>query len=177
MKYRLLTCLSLSALLCAAQRDPEFPAGTVLYVSARQGINTSFDVTPDFYVGGLGMTPQITLVPGHLRGGVTGELMYTDKAVRALAGPRVSIKLKTFSAGPLGSLFNLQLQLEHLWGTKKERLAGGALALEFFQLLEFQVAAHRDYHLERWWFRAGWGWNLLQKRKRSPTGTDPMSNN
>ena len=174
MKYRLLGLLLLAAAACAGQ-DPEFPSKPVFYFSARQGVNSSFDSTPDHYVGGLSLTPQFALIPGILRGGFTGELSYTDKHLRALAGPRISLKLKTFSVNSLGSLFNLQIQLEHLWGSRKERLAGAGLALELFQCLELQIAAHRDHYHERWWFRSGAGWNILHKKRKSPTGADPMS--
>jgi hypothetical protein len=168
--------LLLACTFVHAQKDTEFPKGWVMYLDAQQGMSTTFDNSPDTYVFSLGASPQATVIPGHLRLGVQTALLYAYKDISAVFGPRLSWKLKTFNLDPLGSLFNLQLQLEHLWGTDRQRLFGGGPLIEAGQIFSFSLTAHRDYCLNYWWFRAGLGFNFLHKKRKSPTGTDPLLN-
>jgi hypothetical protein len=178
MKWLLcLTTFAFSFLHTCAQTDPEFPKGWVMYLEAQQGMATTFNSSPDIYVFSLGLAPAATVIPGHLRLGGTANLLYTNKNISAAFGPRAAWKIKTFNIDPLGSLFNLQLQVEHLWGTDKQKLFGGGPVIEAGQILSFSLTAHRDYCLNYWWFRAGLGFNLLHKKRKSPTGTDPMRDN
>jgi hypothetical protein len=177
MINRLLIFLCAVPQFTFAQQDPEFPKGAVFYFSAQQGINSRFDGGADHYIGGLSLAPAFTVIPSHVRLGLSSELVRTEKKIFGLAGPALSWKLKTFRMKPLGSLFNLQFQVEHLWGTGHRRLAGASLGIELFQFLNFRLMGHRDYHYDQWWLRAGTGINLLQKKRRSPTGTDPMRDN
>lgn len=174
MKYLLSFLPVLIAWKSFSQTDPEFPRGAVLYLSAQQGLNTSFDASADHYIGGMGISAQYTVLPRHLRLGAGGELVFTNKDFSVLAGPRMAWRISTFQMKSLGSLMNLQIQAEHLWGTDDQKLIGGILGLEIFQMLSVQLLAHRDYEHDAWWYRAGIGWNLLRKKRKSPTGTDPM---
>jgi hypothetical protein len=157
-----------------AQSDPEFPKGWVMYLEAQQGVVTAFNSSPDLFAASLSLSPQITIIPQHLRLGASGGVAFTNKEFSALFGPRVALKLKTIKLQRLGSLFNLQFQLEHLWGSRDERLFGGGLCFEIIQMLDLSIRAHRDYSLGNWWFQAGAGFNLLYKKRKSVTGTDPM---
>ena len=174
MKIPLLFLTLIFTLRTFAQTDPEFSRGAILYLSAHQGVNTAFNASPDHYIGGMDLTTQFAIIPGHLRLGAGGGFVFTNKNISGLAGPRLAWKLKTFQLKPAGSVLNLQLQAEHLWGTDDEKLVGGLLGIELFKTLSFMVMAHREFHWDRWWFRAGLGWNLLHKKRTSPTGTDPM---
>lgn len=174
MRLLLLLFSCLVTIQVFSQADPEFPKGTVLYISAQQGINTSFDPGPDHYIGGMGLSGQFTIIPQHLRLGAGGEFVFTNKNFSGLIGPRLAWKIKTMKMEPLGSVLNLQLQAEHLWGTDQQRLIGGLFGIELAKMFSFQLMAHRDYQNDAWWFRAGVGYNLLRKKRKSPTGTDPF---
>jgi hypothetical protein len=82
------------------------------------------------------------------------------------------VKLASLNAKQLGSLLNVQLQLEHLWGTDKQKLLGGLLHAELGQLLVIGLGMHRDYGLNDWWFQGGIGFNLLHKKNKGLQ--DPM---
>jgi hypothetical protein len=157
-----------------AQADPEFPKGWVFYVETEQGMATTFHSSPDTYIFSLGASPAVTIIPGRLRLGATADLLYTNKDFSAVFGPALAVKLKTIHLGRLGSLLNLQMRLEQLWGTDKQKLFGGGPLIEVGQLLSFSLTAHRDYYLNYWWFRTGIGFNLFHKKRKSPTGTDPL---
>ena len=174
MRTPLLIILFFLPLAIIAQEDPEFPRGGVFYLSAQHGVKTGFDENPDLFVGGVGISGQITLIPSHLRGGFYGDLAFTNKRFTFLVGPKLAWKIKTFQVKPLGSVFNLQLQAEFLKGSFGEKLLGGSVGLEIFQLFMIQVMTHRDLENQDWWFRAGLGWNLLHKKRRSATGSDPL---
>ena len=148
-----------------------------MYLEAQQGMSTTFDNAPDLYLFSLGISPEATIVPGHLRLGARAALLYAYKDISAVVGPKLAWKLKTFNLGQFGSLFNLQLQLEHLWGSDNQRLVGGGPVIEAGQILSFSLTAHRDYHFNYWWFRTGIGFNLLHKKKKSLRDMDPMRDN
>jgi hypothetical protein len=147
-----------------------------MLLEAQQGVSTRFNTMPDTYVFALGLSPAATIIPARLRLGATADFLYTNKRIAAAFGPRLAWKLKTFNLGELGSLFNLHLRLEQLWGTDKQRLFGGGPVIEAGQLFSFSLTAHRDYYLNYWWFRTGLGFNILHKKRKSATGTDPLIN-
>jgi len=155
-----------------AQKDTEFPKGWVIYLQAQQGMVTRFTTSPDLFVGGLRLSPQATLVPGLLRVGASAGAVFNNKTMNGLFGANVAIKLATINVMNLGSLLNLQLQAEHLWGTNHQKLAGGLLHIEVGQLLVLGLSVHRDYAIGNWWFQSGLGVNLLHKKKT--TIEDPM---
>ncbi len=173
---RLLTCFifSLVYINTIAQTDPEFPKGAVMYLESHHGIATNFHNSPDLFVGYLSITPQVTIVPAHLRLGATAGLLFNNKKFDGLFGPNLVLKLKTLDVKPMGSILNLQLKLEHLWGTNKQKLIGGGLSAEIGQIVLIGLSLHRDYGLNYWWFQGGLGYNLLHKKKTAPA--DPLSN-
>lgn len=173
MKYWPLFIQLLAAIPVLAQNDPEFPKGTVLYLSLQQGKTTTFNSSPELWVGGFGISPQFTVIPQRLRLGATGEFSYTNKQGSGLFGPRVALKVKTLKTEPLGSILNFQLQAEHLWGTRNQRLVGGSFTVEIFQLFSVHLSSHRDYKHDQWWFRGGIGVNVIHKKKSG--STDPLS--
>jgi len=170
--------LIISGLFVCSQslRAQEFPKGWVLYGEGLQGISTNFGAAPDLYTGSLELSPMTTVVESHLRlGGVAG-LLFTNKKLDGIFGPRLAWKLKDFTVSEFGSVANLQLQLEAIWGTSNQRLIGGGPKLEIAKFVTIGITAHRDYHLNDWWFRLGVGYNFLHK-KRSSTPHDPFDPN
>jgi hypothetical protein len=173
---QLLTCITCTIFFTAAvaQKDPEFPKGMVMYLESHHGIATNFHYSPDLFVGYLSLTPQVTVVPAHLRLGGTAGLLFNNKRFDGLFGPNLVLKLKTLDVKQMGSILNLQLKLEHLWGTNQQKLIGGGLNAELGQILLIGLSLHRDYGLNYWWFQGGLGFNLLHKKKGPPA--DPLSN-
>lgn len=150
----------------SAQAQEEFPKGWVFYLEAMQGTATNFHARPDVYLGNLQVSPQVTLIPNTLRLSAIGGTAFYNKRFYGTGGAGLNWKLSTVSFPPFGSLLNLQLQLQHLWGTGKQKLAGGGFKAEIGQILLLGVSAHRDYGLNQWWLQSGIGFNLLHKKKR-----------
>jgi hypothetical protein len=169
MTRRLLSMLVLFlSLSCVAQDDPEMPKGWAFYIEGHHGLSTNFKgSSPDMFVAGLRTNPQVTIAPHHLRLGVTGELAFTNKKFYGLFGPTLNWKIKTLNVKNFGSILNLQVQAEHLWGTDKQRLAGAGLKAEVGQMIMLGFMIHRDYNLNYWWFQGGLGINLVKKKKDS----------
>jgi hypothetical protein len=153
-------------LSATAQKDPEFPKGCVMYLESQLGTTTRFNTSPDLFLSTLRLSPQVTLVPGYLRLGGTAAAVFNNKKADGTFGPNLVIKLATLNVKPLGSLLNVQLQLEHLWGTDKQKLLGGLLHVELGQLMVIGLSMHRDYGLNDWWFQGGIGYNLLRKKNK-----------
>jgi hypothetical protein len=175
MKRLLIACyLLLLVIAVQAQKDPEFPKGWVLYLEAHQGIATNFKYTPDLYVGGLQLSPQVTVIESRLRLGASAGLVFNNKKFSGTFGPRLSYKLTTLNLKQFGSLLNLQLEAEHVWGTDKQKLIGGGIKAEIGQLLMTGLTIHREYQYNYWWFQWGFGFNLAHKKKGPPV--DPLSN-
>jgi hypothetical protein len=172
---QLLLCIACSLFLSTvfAQKDPEFPKGWVMYLESHHGIATNFQQSPDLFVGFLSITPQVTIVPSHLRLGGTAGLLFTNKRFDGLFGPNLVAKITTLNVKQMGSILNLQLKAEHLWGTNKQKLIGGGIYAELGQLLLIGLSMHRDYGLNYWWFQGGLGYNLLHKKKGPPV--DPLN--
>ncbi len=174
MMRRLITTTSgiLLFLSVYCQSDPEFPKGWVVYANAHQGMATNFKYSPDLYVGGIQVVPQVTVVPAHLRFGASAGLVYSGKKFSGLFGPKLSWKISTLNVKQLGSILNLQLEAEHLWGTDKQKLAGGGIKAEIGQLLLTGLTIHREYQFNYWWFQWSVGFNLARKKKNGPD--DPL---
>ena len=157
---------------CQAQSDPEFPKGFIMYAKLHNGMITDFTSRPDLYVGGLQLAPQYTVVPHMLRAGLIAGGFYGNKKIQGEFGPTLSLKLKTFNANlqgaGVGSLGNLNLLVDHLWGTGKQRLLGGGLLLDAGNLITFGLTAHRDYNLNNWWFQSEIAIRISKKRKTPP---------
>ena len=153
------------------QAQEEFPKGWVMYLEAMQGAVTTFHSGPDLYAGNLQLSPQATLVPDYLRVSAIGGMAFYNKKIIGMYGAGLNLKLATVRFNPFGSLLNLQAQLQHLWGTKDQKLLGGGLKAELGQIILLGVSAHRDYGLRDWWLQAGIGFNLLRKKS---TSQDPF---
>ena len=157
-------------LFAAAQKTPEFPKGWVMYLQEHHGAVTNFTSSPDLFISSLRLSPQVTVVPGHLRLGGTAAGVFTNKKLQGAFGPNLVVNLLAPDVKKLGSVLNVQLQGEYLWGTAQQRLIGGLLNIEIGQLIVVGLSAHRDYALNQWWFQAGVGYNLLHKKMAS----DPL---
>jgi len=155
----------------------EFPKGWVMYLQATQGMTTNFTSVPDAFTGSVQLVPQVTVVPNMLRLSATAALAYNNKKLFGLYGPGLHVKLADLHISIFGSpqsFANLQLQLQHLWGSEKQKMAGGGLHAELGQLLMLGGTVYRDYNLNNWWFQTGVGFNLLFKKKRT-TPDDPFN--
>ena len=93
-------------LFAAAQQDPEFPKGWVMYLTEHHGATTNFTIAPDLFVSGLNLSPQVTVVPGHLRLGATADGIFSNKKFDGLFGPNIALKLATIGATGKGSILN-----------------------------------------------------------------------
>lgn len=148
-----------------AQGDTEFPKEFTMHAKLHNGMVTAFNQFPDLYVGGIQLVPQYTLIKNKLRGGFIGDVYYTGKKIQAAIGPTISFKLKTFKASLFGSAGNLHLNIDHLWGTNKERLFGGGLNADLGNKLILSLTAHRDYNLNTWWLQNSIGIRLSKTPK------------
>ena len=155
----------ITAPFLSAQAQEEFPKGWVMYGEALQGAVTSFHARPDLYVGNLQLSPQVTLVPDYLRLSAIGGIAFYNKHWYGTYGAGLNFKLATIRFEPFGSLLNLQAQLQHLWGTKDQKLVGGGIKAELGQIILLGISAHRDYGLHEWWLQSGIGFNFLHKKK------------
>ena len=168
MKSIILTVLL--GIICVqlqAQSDPEFPKEFIMHVKLHNGMVTNFTQAPDIYVGGIQLIPQYTLVEKLLRGGIIADVYYVSKKIQAAFGPTISIKLKTFKAAPFGSLGNLHLNIDHLWGTNKERLIGGGINADIGNKIVLGLTLHRDYNLNSWWIQNTLGYRISKLKKKA----------
>jgi len=174
MKMIHLKCLFFisSVVICTksiAQTVTEFPAGFVMHTKIHNGMITNFHRGADIYVGGFQLIPQATLVSGKLRAGLIAGGFYVGKSFEGQFGPTISVKVKTFNAGPFGSAANLQLTADHIWGTGKQKLAGGGLHVDLLNKLVLGFTAHRDYQFNTWWLQTALGLRISKiKKTREP---------
>ncbi|MGN6532768.1 MAG: hypothetical protein ACTHK0_13585 [Ginsengibacter sp.] len=168
-KYWFTLLLIGSVGFCDAQTDTEFPKGFIMYGKLHSGMITDFTSKPDLYVGGLQLTPQVTVVQHFLRAGAILGGFYGNKKLQGEFGPSLSVKIKTFNAklqnARVGSLANVNLIIDHLWGTGQQRLLGGGIILDAGNLITFGITAHRDYMLNNWWFQSEVGIRISKKHK------------
>jgi hypothetical protein len=148
--------------------DTEFRKGWATYLKLDNGLISNFHASPDLYVGGLQINPQLTVVEHKLRIGATAGVVYATKKIAGLFGPSVAFKLKSLNLNNLGGLANLQLIAEHNWGTEKQRLAGGGIGLELLQKAILVLTVHRDYNLNSWWLQTHVGIHLKKKKQKEP---------
>jgi hypothetical protein len=161
-------CLCWSFITALAQ-DPEFPKNEfIMHLRLHSGLITNFHNTvPDLFVGGIQLVPQFTVIENHLRLGAVGDVFYTGKKIQGAIGPTASLKLKTFDLKKLGSGGNINLSVDHLWGTQKERLIGLGINADLLNLIVMGISAHRDYNLKTWWFQTSFGFRI-SKVKQPP---------
>jgi hypothetical protein len=161
-----LICVFCACNIACAQ-DPEFPKKEfIMHLRLHNGMVTNFKSTPDLYVGGLQIIPQWTVVENHLRLGIVAGGFYSGKKLQGLIGPTVSLKLKSLS-NSLGSLGNINLSLDHWWGTKKQHLFGGSFNFDLLNKMVAGISLHRDYHLNNWWLQGSVAFRI-SKVKQPP---------
>ena len=156
--------LVLSSFRLLAQ-DPEFPQGFIMHLNLQSGIVTSFNNAPELYTGGVQLVPQYTLITNLLRGGAIADAFYTSKNLQGAIGPTLSIKLTTFYAGKFGSIGNLNLSFDHLWGTGSERLFGGGINVDLVNKFVLSLSLQRDYNLDTWWIQSGLAFKISKTKK------------
>lgn len=177
-----LSCLLLSVWLSAlaglplqaaaqSTATPEFPKGFTGYLNLQQGLVSDFKTTPDFYQIGFSFSPQYTVLPGRLRLGVQVSGIYTMGRWSLQAGPDAALRLFDLRVGVFGTVANIQLVAGHFWGTHDQKLAGGGLQAEIFQLFSLAFTGYRDYGNDRWWLQSSLGFNLIRPKKKS---SDPF---
>jgi hypothetical protein len=160
----LFSCL---LLLCVmkVRAQSEFPKGWIFPLEMGNGLVTNFHgASPDLFVATLAFSPQVTVVPGRLRLGLTGGGAFYNKRIYGTGGGRVSLML---SQGPKvleSTVFNVQLVGEYLFGTKNQRLAGGGFAFEIGQMATISMKVHRDYAWNDWWFTGSLGIHCFKKK-------------
>lgn len=171
-EYCLAVLFILTIQFSYAQSDTEFPKGFIMYAKLHNGMITDFTSRPDLYVGGLQLAPQYTLVPHVLRGGIIAGGFFANKKIQGELGPSLSFKLKSFKANlqgaSVGSLGNINLLFDHLWGTGGQRLVGGGIVVDGGNLITFGITAHRDYGLNNWWFQSEIAIRISKKHKNPP---------
>ena len=166
IKTFLLSVLCLSSLLTAAQQT-EFPKEFTAHIKLHSGMITSPGA--DLFVGGLQFIPEYTLVEHKLRGGVIFGGFYSYSEINGLIGPTLSLKLTELQGGHFGSLGNLHLNVDHLWGTDKQRLAGAGINLDLLNKLVISLTAHRDYKWDQWWIQTGIAFRISKVKKPKET--------
>ena len=104
-----------------------------------------------------------------LRGGVIFGGFYSYSEINGLIGPTLSLKLTELQGGHFGSLGNLHLNVDHLWGTDKQRLAGAGINLDLLNKLVVSLTAHRDYKWDQWWIQTGIAFRISKVKKPKET--------
>lgn len=166
MKTLILSAISLVFCTHLYAQEVEFPKEWEIHLKLSNGMITNFKGnTQDIYTGALGLAPQYTVLAHRLRVGATAMAMYNNKKLGGLFGPSAAVRIKSLST-KLFSIGNLQLQVEHLWGTNKQRLVGGGPYIELGHRLLIGITAHRDYKLNGWWFQSAIAVKLNKTKSR-----------
>jgi len=180
-RSKLYRCVLFAAgyLLCAgltssaqSASTPEFPKGFVGYLNLQQGVVSDFKTTPDFYQIGFTFNPQYTIVASRLRLGAQAGGHYTQGRWGVQAGPTAALRLFDMRAGVFGTVLNVQLTAGHFWGSFKQKLAGGGVQAEIFQLFNLAFTGYRDYGNDQWWIQSSLGFNIIKPKKKS---SDPFN--
>lgn len=146
-----LLCTAVSPVLPAQRTSNEFPKEFILHLKLGSGL-VAIPSGPELFVGTLDLRLQWTIVPHLLRGGLVAGGFYSARRLSGLGGFTASLKLSEFRSGYFGSIGNLHLTADHLWGTKDQRLAGLGLHLDLANRVVIGVAGHRDYAFANWWW-------------------------
>jgi hypothetical protein len=146
-------------------QDTEFPREFIMHLNLQSGIVTSFNNAPELYTGGVQVVPQYTFITNLMRGGVIADVFYTSKNLQGAIGPTFSIKLTTLTAGEFGSIGNINLSFDHLWGTGSQRLLGGGINLDLANRFVLGVSVQRDYNLGSWWMQTSLGFKISKTKK------------
>lgn len=160
-----------SVTFAKGQTDTEFPKGFIMYGKLHSGMIENFTNAPEMFTGGIQLAPQYTVVPHVLRIGAVAGGFFSNRKIQGEFGPSVSLKLKTINANlenaKVGSIANINLLIEHLWGTSQQRLIGGGIIMDTGNLISIGLTAHRDYNLNDWWFQTQIGIRLTKKHKNT----------
>ena len=162
IKTFLLSILCFASIICTAQQT-EFPKEFVTHIRLHSGMITSDG--GELFVGGLQLIPQFTLIEHKLRGGVILGAFYSNAQTSGLFGPTFSLKITEFQGGHFGTLGNLHLNVDHLWGTEEQLLAGGGLNLDLLNKLVVSLTAHSDYKHGEWWIQTGIAFRISKVKK------------
>lgn len=166
MKTALLAVWLLATAAIASAQDPEFPAKEfIMHLRLHNGMVTTFKSSSDLYAGGLQLVPQWTVVENRLRIGLVAGGFYTAKKLQGSFGPTVSLKLKTIALKSFGSGGNINLSLDHLWGTGQQRLLGGGLNMDMLNFIVAGISLHRDYRLNNWWLQGTLAFRISKVKK------------
>ncbi|RPD38923.1 hypothetical protein [Chitinophaga barathri] len=164
MKIKWLISFFLLCIITKARAQSEFPKGWIFPLEMGQGVVTNFHSDPDLFLATLAFSPQVTVVPGRLRLGLSGGGAFYNKRIYGTGGGRVSLMI---SKGPKvmeSTVLNAQLVGEFLFGTKDQRLVGGGFATEIGHMATISMKAHRDYVWNNWWFSGSLGIHLFKKK-------------
>lgn len=168
MKTVLLVLCILFSNIVQAQ-DPEFPKKEfIMHIRLHSGMITSFNASPELFTGGLQLIPQFTIAENKLRAGMIADVFYTGKKLQAAFGPTFSWKIKTLAANNLGSVGNLNISFDHLWGTGKQRLIGGGFQADIVNKIVAGISLHRDYKLKNWWLQSTVAFRISKVKKINP---------
>ncbi len=169
LKWLFSCLLPLLFFAAKARAQSEFPKGWIFPLEMGGGMVTSFHGSdPDLFAATLAFSPQVTVVPGRLRLGLTGGGAFYNKRLYGMGGGRVSLMI---SKGPKvmeSTVVNAQLVGEYLFGTENQRLAGGGFAFEIGQMATMSMKVHRDYAWNNWWFTGSLGIHLFKKPPKGP---------
>lgn len=165
MKFVTFAILSLLFCLNVSAQDPEFPKEFIIHLNFHSGMVTDFSgKVPDLYTGGIQLIPQYTFITHLMRGGVVADGFYTNRKLQGAFGPTISIKLLTLKS-TFGSLGNIHLNFNHLWGTGSQRLIGGGINADLGNKIVFGLSLQRDYHLDNWWLQSNVAFRISKKTK------------
>src|SRR5688572_5870365 len=165
--YALFSCSFFFSIISFSQT--EFPSEFIAHIRLHSGMITYNNNAPELFIGGLQVIPQFTLVPNKLRGGLVVGGFYAYNEINGLFGPTISYKITEFKGGHFGSLGNLHINLDHLWGTDKQHLAGGGINLDLLNKLVASLSAHRDYKLNNWWIQSGIAFRISKTKQPKET--------
>lgn len=160
----LLLCFMLSSAVRSQTGPLEFPKEFIMHAKLSTGLIAP-PHAPDLFVGSLELRPQWTLVEHKLRGGLVAGGFYTSRRLYGVGGVTVSYKLAEFTGGYFGSLGNVHLNFDHLWGTGDQKLAGAGINLDLLNKLVVGLAGHRDYYSARWWWTSSVAFRLSKVKK------------
>lgn len=162
IKTIVLPVLCFFSLISSAQQT-EFPKEFIAHVRLHSGMVATNG--PDLFVGGIQIVPEYTLIEHKLRGGIVAGAFYSYSKINGLFGPTLSLKLTEFQGGHFGTLGNLHLNFDHLWGTDKQHLAGAGINLDLLNKLVVSLMAHRDYKWNQWWIQTGIAFRITKVKQ------------
>jgi hypothetical protein len=166
MKKGLVFLLCFSGIYSWSQQTQFKKNSEAFNIELLQGFTKQED-SQELYLGDIRVSYQYTIIPGTLRIGATGGGMYNNKVFSGYVGPNLALRLFTLPATH-GSIGNVHLLLEHLWGMDKQKLLGGGFRAAIGNTLLLSLLAHDDYNLKYWNFEFGIGINLIHKMPAPP---------